>query len=148
MPLPEREYLVDPLLPVGGLAMIYATRGLGKTWLALHLAVAVSRGETFVCFDVPKARRVLFIDGEMPLSALQERIVLLDYHREPVGHLAFDSDGNDFPARACQLSAPWPLTGNGYQFEVQVSTEACRSRLDRGIGAACVSRTRDRRITN
>jgi len=70
-----------------------------------------------------------------------------DYHREPVGHLAFDSDGNDFPARACQLSAPWPLIGNGYQFEVRVSTEACRSRLDRGIGAACVTRTRDPRIT-
>ena len=54
--------------------MIYAPRGLGKTWFALGLAYAVASGSRFIKWDAPGPQGVLFIDGEMPLSLMQERL--------------------------------------------------------------------------
>lgn len=74
MKLPEREMLLSPFLPSQGLAMIYAKRGVGKTHVALGIAGAIARGGKFLKWQAPKAKKVLFIDGEMPGSALQERL--------------------------------------------------------------------------
>ena len=74
MKLPEREMLLSPFLPSQGLAMIYAKRGVGKTHAALGIASAVARGGRFWNWEALKARKVLFIDGEMPGSAIQERL--------------------------------------------------------------------------
>jgi putative DNA primase/helicase len=72
---PPRELLLSPWLPVQGLAMIYAARGVGKTHLALAVAYAVATGGKALCWDAPKPRRVLIVDGEMPAATLQERWV-------------------------------------------------------------------------
>jgi RecA-family ATPase len=77
MNLPPRAYVVEPFLPTEGLAMLYAWRGVGKTWVALALALAVARGEDFLVYRVPESRRVLFIEGEMSLSALRDRLQYL-----------------------------------------------------------------------
>lgn len=74
MELVPREFVVEPFLTSNSLSMIYAERGLGKTWFALSLACAIARGEAFLDYDVPKARWVLYIDGEMPLVDLQARV--------------------------------------------------------------------------
>jgi KaiC/GvpD/RAD55 family RecA-like ATPase len=76
--IPPREQIVDPFLPTSSLSMIYAARGVGKTWFALALCVAISHGDDFLTFDVPRARTVLFIDGEMALADLQSRVRSLD----------------------------------------------------------------------
>jgi AAA domain/Domain of unknown function (DUF6371) len=76
--IPPREFIVEPFLPKASLSMIYAERGIGKTWLTLSLAVAVSHGDDFLGFPVSKARHVLYIDGEMALYDLKSRIVALD----------------------------------------------------------------------
>jgi hypothetical protein len=68
--IPPREKIVDPWLPTSSLSMIFAPRGLGKTWLALSLSTAISRGEDFLSFDVPTPRTVLYVDGEMALADL------------------------------------------------------------------------------
>ncbi|MDE3055573.1 MAG: AAA family ATPase [Verrucomicrobiota bacterium] len=75
MQLPEREMLLSPFLPSQGLAMIYAKRGVGKTHAALGIASAVARGGKFWKWTAPKPRKVLFIDGEMPGVAIQERLL-------------------------------------------------------------------------
>lgn len=72
--LPPRENVLSPWLPCQGLAMIHAPRGIGKTHVALNIAYAVASGGDFLGWSAPKARRVLFLDGEMPASALQERL--------------------------------------------------------------------------
>jgi len=72
--LPPREYALDPILPLPGLAMIYAPRGLGKTYLALSVSFAIASGSRALLWDAPKPLRVLHIDGEMPAPALQERL--------------------------------------------------------------------------
>jgi putative DNA primase/helicase len=72
--LPPREYALEPILPFPGLAMIYAPRGLGKTYVALSISHAIASGGRALRWDAPKQLRVLHIDGEMPAPALQERL--------------------------------------------------------------------------
>jgi AAA domain len=76
-PFPIREMVCAPWLPVSGLAMLYAPRGVGKTHVALALAYAVASGGRFLKWHAPKARRVLVIDGEMPAATLQERLLTI-----------------------------------------------------------------------
>ncbi|KXS37467.1 MAG: Sigma-70 region 4 type 2 [Halomonadaceae bacterium T82-2] len=75
MELPERTMLLSPWLPSSGLAMVYAPRGIGKTWFAMCTAYAVAAGGEFLGWEASEAHPVLYIDGEMPAIALQERFV-------------------------------------------------------------------------
>jgi putative DNA primase/helicase len=54
--------------------MVYAPRGVGKTFFALGVAYAVASAGEFLGWKAPRARGVLFLDGEMPARVLQERI--------------------------------------------------------------------------
>ncbi len=72
--MPEQEFIILPWLPVQALIMVYAARGVGKTWVALEMAISIAIGRDFLAWAVPKPRRVLFIDGEMPLASLQYRL--------------------------------------------------------------------------
>lgn len=74
MQLPERKHLLSPWLPEQGLAMVHAERGIGKTYFALSVAYAVATGGRFLTFKAPEPRRVLYLDGEMPAPAMQERL--------------------------------------------------------------------------
>jgi putative DNA primase/helicase len=75
--LPPREHILAPWLPVQGLTMIYAPRGIGKTHVALGIAHAVANGTTFLNWSAPKPRSVLYLDGEMPATLMQERLKAL-----------------------------------------------------------------------
>ncbi len=74
MDIPERRFLLEPVLPEQGLAIIYAPRGLGKTYAALSMALAVSAGGEVYGWKAASAQSVLYIDGEMPARAMQERL--------------------------------------------------------------------------
>jgi Mrp family chromosome partitioning ATPase len=70
---PPRSLMLAPWLPEKGLAMIFAPRGVGKTWVALNIAHAIASGGDFLRWRAQRPRRVLYIDGEMPAVTLQER---------------------------------------------------------------------------
>jgi RecA-family ATPase len=53
--------------------MIFAERGIGKTWVGLNIAHAVAGGGSYLRWQAPGRRRVVYIDGEMPAYVLQER---------------------------------------------------------------------------
>jgi putative DNA primase/helicase len=72
--IPPRKMLLDPILPERSLAMLYAPRGLGKSWLALSIGLAVAGSQSLLRWSAPRQRNVLFVDGEMPLVSLQERL--------------------------------------------------------------------------
>ena len=72
--IPPREMLLDPILPERSLAMLYAPRGLGKSWLALSIGVTIASGQPLLRWIAPRQRNVLYVDGEMPLVSLQERL--------------------------------------------------------------------------
>jgi hypothetical protein len=74
MDIPAREMLLDPVLPAKGTVMIHSKRGVGKTFIGLSIAYAVASGGKCLRWEAPKARRVLVIDGEMPLVTLKERL--------------------------------------------------------------------------
>jgi putative DNA primase/helicase len=74
MDMPPREMLLDPILPERSLAMLYAPRGVGKTLLSLSIGLAVASGSPLLRWQAPRQRRVLYVDGEMPLVSLQERL--------------------------------------------------------------------------
>lgn len=67
------EMVLDPWLPVCGLAMIAGPTGLGKTQLALACAMAIAGGGRVLDWQAGGARGVLYVDGEMALADMQDR---------------------------------------------------------------------------
>jgi len=75
--LPERQFLLDPILTNNTLALLYGPRGLGKTFVALGIAWAAASGSTFLNWTASRPHRVLYIDGEMAAVDLRDRLRLL-----------------------------------------------------------------------
>lgn len=76
--LPKREHLVFPWLRQRESAMIYAAPGVGKSFFAMSLALAVAGGGRVLGnWSASRSRRVLFVDGEMPIDDLQARAAML-----------------------------------------------------------------------
>lgn len=73
-PVVPREPFLGPLLCRQGLAMVHAKRGVGKTYFSIAVGLAVASGSSFLDWCVPEARRVLYIDGEMPAALMQSRM--------------------------------------------------------------------------
>ena len=71
--LPPRESILGSWLKQGDLGFIYGPRGLGKTWLGLHIARKIAEGGSVANWTVHKPRRVLYVDGEMPFDEIRQR---------------------------------------------------------------------------
>jgi putative DNA primase/helicase len=72
--IPPRRHVLTPVLPEKGLAMLFAPRGVGKTYVALAMAYAIATAGKFLNWSAPTPRSVLYVDGEMPASEMQERM--------------------------------------------------------------------------
>ena len=72
--LPTRDPILSPWLLNQSLVMIHSWRGIGKTHVALGIAYAVASGGSFLGWEADEPQKVLFLDGEMPGAALQERL--------------------------------------------------------------------------
>ncbi|MBS0272613.1 MAG: AAA family ATPase [Proteobacteria bacterium] len=68
------EIFLDPFITKSSLGMIYAPRGLGKTFFALGIAMAIASGGNFLKFHAKKPRRVVYLDGEMSIYTMKDRI--------------------------------------------------------------------------
>mgnify|MGYP001061180933 FL=1 len=77
--VPARRPLLEPILAAGEIAVLRGPRGAGKSLLALHLAIALARGGGKVLgWRVSGGgRRVLFVDGVLPLAVLRDRLAAL-----------------------------------------------------------------------
>jgi putative DNA primase/helicase len=69
-----REMLLSPILPERSLAMLYAPRGMGKSFLSPSIGLAVAAGQSLLRWNAARPRKVLYVDGEMPIASLQERL--------------------------------------------------------------------------
>lgn len=73
MIIPEREKLMGEWLRDGDIGFIFAPRGVGKSWIALLLGMALARGLKLGEWAAGAMRDVLYIDGEMMLADTQSR---------------------------------------------------------------------------
>ena len=72
-----RAELCGPWLKERTITEVYGWRGAGKSWFGLSLAFAVSSGVDFMRWGVTEAREVLYVDGEMDLEDIKERLSLI-----------------------------------------------------------------------
>ncbi len=96
------EWIIDRLVPRRAITLLHGPGGLGKSWLCLALAKAVSEGEPFLGLAT-KSSPVVYLDYENPWPVHKERVTTLglgDNYR--AWHLSFDPgppklDGPDWP---------------------------------------------------
>lgn len=92
--IPTREEILGQWFLEGDLGFIFASRGLGKTWLTMAIASAIGNGGQCGAWVAPVARKILYVDGEMPYDAfitrskgLEGNSNLLVLHHEALFHL-------------------------------------------------------------
>lgn len=68
------QWLVEHILPVGGLLNLYGKPKIGKSYLGLGLALAVSNGGKFLDQDVKTTGRVLYVQVDTPRGIWASRL--------------------------------------------------------------------------
>lgn len=76
-PPAPREFLLAPWMLEGDSSLIYAPTGAGKSIFTLALALTIAGGGSLLGWNAPAPRRVLLVDGEMPLADIHERASML-----------------------------------------------------------------------
>ena len=67
------EWVIDKLIPKESITLLHGRGGIGKTWITLTLAHAVSKGLSFMGLDTVKLP-VVYVDYENSFPVLVERV--------------------------------------------------------------------------
>jgi len=70
----KRELYLHPWLKEASIILISGARGCGKSWFALSTLVAVSNGTELGPWESYKSVPCLYLDGEMAIQDVQERL--------------------------------------------------------------------------
>ncbi len=79
--IPPRRYIVRDLIVEKTITIVNGYRGGGKSWCVTAIGNEVSWGGQIGPWTVETPTNVLIIDGEMPMSLLQERLDKLNMGR-------------------------------------------------------------------
>lgn len=71
--LPPRKPILGAWLMEQSINMCHGWRGIGKSHFSFNVAFAVATAGTFLGWKAPAARKVLFVDGELPATVVQQR---------------------------------------------------------------------------
>ncbi len=83
--LPETKDIVRPFIQEGSSMEIFGESGKGKTWFTLELILSICTGQKFMNkYEVINSLPVWYIDGEMKLSNIRNRIDCI-FRRYPMG---------------------------------------------------------------
>lgn len=69
-----RDILLEPWLPAASVCMVYAPRGIGKTFFGLAVAKTVATATAFLGWRASQPANVLYLDGEMAATDMQSRL--------------------------------------------------------------------------
>jgi len=75
---PEPDFIVEPWLKATEYCLLFGPTGIGKSYFAYDLGIHIACGVPFWGFNIPRPRRVFYIDGEMGNEELGDRIHLFD----------------------------------------------------------------------
>jgi hypothetical protein len=85
---PEREWIIEGVLPLGVTGTLSAAGGTGKSWAMIQLAVSMALGLDFWGLGVPRAGGVLILSAEDDRSEFHRRLsILLRYILETTGQM-------------------------------------------------------------
>ncbi|MFN7545166.1 MAG: AAA family ATPase [Acidobacteriota bacterium] len=68
------HWLVDGMIPAGGITLLTGRGGIGKSFVALDLARAAMAGDSWLCRKVSRVPYAVLLDRENPLSVAQSRL--------------------------------------------------------------------------
>jgi hypothetical protein len=74
MDIKPQKKLLMPWLTEQSLSMIYAGRGVGKTYFSLNCAYALATGRDFLRYDATEPVSVMYLDGEMQAPLMISRL--------------------------------------------------------------------------
>ncbi|MBW2057761.1 MAG: AAA family ATPase [Deltaproteobacteria bacterium] len=107
--LPSTNPVIDSgILPERSVAVVGGVSKLGKSLFAVNMGLCIATGTPFLLqFNVPKRRRVVYLQGEISLASLQDRL------------------------RKMKNGGPWPEQGWFWQ----ITKKGLRLNLDRDLAA-------------
>ena len=68
MKIKQPAPIISPFLLIGSLILLYAERGVGKTWAILQMAISISTGTPFWGYNSHK-QKVLLVDADPQANA-------------------------------------------------------------------------------
>lgn len=107
------QYVVDKLLPVGS-GVLAGKPKIGKSWLALDLALAVATGGSILGYPVTKPRRVLYLaleDNERRLHNRLAKLIYGDASDPPDDEYVFEFQAP--PTDNIDFATEWPRMDQG-----------------------------------
>tara|TARA_Y100000588_G_scaffold11923_1_gene13025 strand:+ start:1883 stop:3427 length:1545 start_codon:yes stop_codon:yes gene_type:complete len=72
--IPKAKDLLSPWLTEQSSTMIYANRGVGKTFFSLNCAYALASGKGFLKYESEQKTPVIYLDGEMQAPLMIDRL--------------------------------------------------------------------------
>jgi len=101
------EWAFDKLIPERSITILHGPGGIGKTWLGMMIAKAVSDGQELFGIETKK-KSVIYLDFENPLPVLVERIQRMDLSNVMFWHLGFETPPPRFDSDKWQLFKELP----------------------------------------
>jgi RecA-family ATPase len=113
MPRPAETFLIEPLLPQGGSMVIWADPKVGKSYMALQLAIAVAGGQggEWLGFPVKQTGPVAYLQLDTPSGLWVHRLKELERNGEPVSRIHFADR---------ELWGTWPFNIANEQHRLQL----------------------------
>ena len=111
----EFSWVIDGILPAGGLMILSGSHGLGKSFMALDLAIKMTRTQQSWLGKFPlKTGPVVYIDTENAPPLIKDRLELLEAKPEDKLYILYRrtldiNKDSDFERLACKLKTINPV---------------------------------------
>lgn len=86
---PRPTFLVQDFLPHNGIALIAAPPKARKSWASMQLAYSMALGQDWLGFQMPQARKVLYVQAELPDDVVAARFEQMYGTADSVENLQF-----------------------------------------------------------
>ena len=85
----DQDFLIDGIIPTGQSTLLYAPPGVGKSLIALHMALAIAEGTQILGHFRAKQGKVMYLDYELGYATMKTRLAAFGYQPE---HLSWLDD--------------------------------------------------------